>query len=190
MEDTKEIISSLKEVLSMKRYEHTIRVKETAIELSSHYDVSIDKVEAAALLHDYAKCFSVETLKSSIDKYALPSTLLTYHHELWHAPVAAELVKEKFHILDEDILNAIRYHTTGRVGMSPLEKIIFIADYIEPARNFPGIEDVRKLAIQNLDVAVRKALQNTILFLIGKDSTIHPDSFMAYNDLTMNMKGR
>src|SRR5699024_8778339 len=160
------------------------------VELAQKYDVSIHRVKTAALLHDYAKCFSINELKDYIQTFNLPTELLSFHHELWHGPVAAELVKERFSIMDEEILNAIRYHTTGRVGMTTLEYIIFVADYIEPARSFPGIEEVRLMAKVNVESAARKALRNTIIFLMNQDQAVHPDSYMAYNHLTVKTKER
>src|SRR5699024_7324073 len=129
----------------------------------------------------YAKCFSVDKLEQYMHIYELPNELLDFHHELWHGPVAAALVKEKYSINNEDILNAIRYHTTGRAQMSKLEYIIFVADYIEPARSFPGVEEVRVLAKNSLVDAARKALQNTIIYLMNSNMTVHPNSYLAYN---------
>jgi len=184
------LLEAVKEVLSEKRYQHTIRVMETAVELAHHYDIGDQEVKEAALLHDYAKCFSTDELQAYINQFHLPEELLSFHHELWHGPVAAEIVHEKFSIKNPDILNAIRYHTTGRVGMSLLEYIIFVADYIEPARSFPGVEEVRLMAKVNLENAARKALQNTIIYLMNQDMTVHPDSYMAYNFLTVKTKER
>lgn len=182
--DLNEIKKELKEKLSEDRYEHTLRVYDTAIQLANMYNESTEKVTIAALLHDYAKCESKQRLKQLIEKYHLPNELLQFHQELWHGPVGAMVAKEKFHITDEKVLHSIYYHTTGRANMSKLELIIFVADYIEPARNFPGVDEVRKLAKNDLKAAARKALQNTIVFLMEKGATIYPDTFLAYNDLT------
>ena len=95
----------------------------------------------------------------------IPKDLLDYHHELWHAPAGAYLVQQEVGITDAEILDAIRYHTTGRVGMTLLEKVIYLADYIEPGRKFPGVDEVRQLAKHNLNQAVCQALENTIYFL-------------------------
>lgn len=183
-----EILQVLKKKLSNDRYEHTIRVYETAIKLAYTYGESIDKVTKAALFHDYAKCLSENELKYYIESFKLPQQLLQFNKELWHGPVGAMIVKEKYQVLDQDVFNAIYYHTTGREKMSKLELIIFVADYIEPGRSFPGLDEVRDLANNNLQVAARKVLQNTIIFLMKKDATIYPDTFLAYNELTNNMK--
>jgi len=181
IEEAKKVV---KKQLTTKRYEHTLRVCDTAIELANHYGQSIEKVALASIFHDYAKCHSKETLKEHIISYQLPTQLLDFHHELWHGPVGAKLVEKRYDISDENVLNAIRYHTTGRQGMSPIELIVFVSDYIEPARNFPGVEEVRELAKVNIETAARIALKNTIIYLLHKNATIFPDTFLAYNELT------
>lgn len=181
----------LKEKLSKKRYEHTIRVYETAIQLAKKYHASIEKVSQAALLHDIAKCQPVESLQEAIHTYRLPASLLEFNEELWHGPVAAKWLAEKCNIDDAEVFNSIYYHTTGRANMTLVELIIFVADYIEPGRSFPGVEEVRELAQVDIKQAAQKALQNTLIFLISKNATIHPDTVAAYNELTNVMtKGR
>jgi predicted HD superfamily hydrolase involved in NAD metabolism len=173
--------------LSKERFEHTLRVKDTAIELAEKYSAPVDLVTTAALFHDYAKDMEKEYLKHLILTYQLPEDLLQYHFELWHGPVASKLIEEQFNITNKDVKNAIYYHTTGRANMSLIEVIVFVADYIEPGRNFPGVNEVREDAKKDIYVAARNALKNTIHFLLNKDATIHPDTFLAYNDLTKLM---
>lgn len=182
--DTNKIKRNLKSVLDDQRYEHTLRVTEQAIQLATRYSSEINKVEVAALLHDYAKCMNESILKSYIERFKLCNNLLDYNKELWHGPVGAELVRRKFAIEDESILNAIRYHTTGRQNMTDIEMIVFLADYTEPARQFPGVNEVRDLLNNDLYHALRKALVNTINFLMNRNVLIHPDTFLAYNDVT------
>jgi predicted HD superfamily hydrolase involved in NAD metabolism len=86
-------------------------------------------------------------------------------------------------VTDPEILQAVRYHTTGRAGMSLLEKVVCVADYIEPNRNFPGVEDIRSLAEQDLNEALAVALGGTIRFLIEQRKTVYPLTLIAYNDL-------
>lgn len=177
----------IQEQLTTERYEHSLRVADVAKELAIRYGAPEDKAVLAGLLHDYAKCQSREQLRKQIKEYDLPQQLLHYHHELWHGPVAAKIMEKHYDVMDDDILHAIAYHTTGRASMSLLEVIIFVADYIEPKRDIPGIEEVRSLAKENVFIAARKAIQNTIIYLMKKDATIHPDSFYAYNEWTNNM---
>lgn len=180
----------VREALTKDRYEHSLRVCETAQCLANHYGESTEKTALASIFHDYAKCFSKEILKEHIVTFKLPQQLLDFHHELWHGPVGAKLVEKRYGILDDDILSAIRYHTTGRAGMSRLELIIFVSDYIEPARSFPGVDEVREVAKGNLESAAQLALKNSIIFLINKCTTIFPDTIHAYNELTKKGSGQ
>ncbi|ARW46272.1 Nicotinate-nucleotide adenylyltransferase (plasmid) [Bacillus licheniformis] len=109
--------------------------------------------------------------------------MLNFHHELWHAPAGAALVKTEVGITDEDILSAIRFHTSGRPNMTLLEKVVYVADYIEPGRRFPGVEEVRTLAEEDLDSALIQALKNTITFLISKNQAVYPETVATYNAL-------
>lgn len=178
----------VQEALTNERYEHSVRVLETARKLAMHYGVPLDEVEKAAIFHDYAKCFSKEQLKENIRYYEIDTTLLNYHHELWHGPVAAAIIRDKFHITNSDIIQAIYYHTTGRTRMSMVEYLVFIADFTEPERKIPGIDEIRSLSFQNIEMAAQKALQSTIIHLMNQEATVHPDTFMAYNYITQKMK--
>lgn len=181
--DRNEALRIVKGQLPERRFKHTVGVMETAVALAKLYGADEKKAELAAIFHDYAKYRSREEMEKVILEENLPRDLLEHNIELWHAPVGAVLVEKETGISDEDILNSIRYHTTGRAGMTLLEKIIFLADYIEPGRNFPGVDEVRALARENLDLAMIKALANTISFLLEKKQLIYPDTIHTYNDL-------
>ncbi|GGE43364.1 hypothetical protein GCM10011391_22730 [Pullulanibacillus camelliae] len=177
-------IKKVRELLPDARYEHTLRVAETAVTLAKQYGADQEKAELAGILHDIAKYFPEDELYRTISSHPeIPNVFLNYHSSIWHAPVGAVYVQEQLGLLDLDIYNAITYHTTGRAGMSLLEKIIFLADYIEPGRDHPGVEPVRKLANKSLDQAVSLALVNTINYLIERYSPVFPDTIAAYNDL-------
>ncbi|QKY69516.1 bis(5'-nucleosyl)-tetraphosphatase (symmetrical) YqeK [Lentibacillus sp. CBA3610] len=186
---TDEAISIVKPHLKQERFDHTLRVAETAEELAGIYDEDVEKVRLAAILHDYAKYFPLDKMKQIIEESELPNDLIDYHHELWHGPAASVIIKQEHGVTDPDIRNAIRYHTTGRAGMSKMETILFVADYIEPGRSFPGVEEVRSTAKTDLNRAAWMALRNTIQFLVGKHVTVYPDTFHAYNDLTLRING-
>jgi predicted HD superfamily hydrolase involved in NAD metabolism len=183
--DREEALQIVKQKIAGPRYDHTVRVLETALRLAKRYGADEKKTEMAAIFHDYAKLEPINALRQWILDKKLDTALLDYHPELWHGPVAASIVQERMGIRDEDVLNAIRYHTTGRAGMTRLEKIIYLADYIEPGRQFPGLDEVRELAEKDLDSAVKKAIGNTIIFLVEKSAPIFPDTFKAYNDLLL-----
>ncbi|GAA0442916.1 bis(5'-nucleosyl)-tetraphosphatase (symmetrical) YqeK [Lentibacillus halophilus] len=182
-----EAIDIVRPHLKQERLEHTLRVTDTAVQLAEKYDEDSEKIELAAILHDYAKYFPLEDMKQLIKENDPANDLLDYHHELWHGPAASVLVEQRHGITDKDIRNAIYYHTTGRADMSQMETILFVADYIEPGRSFPGVDDVRETAQTNLYRAAWMALRNTIQFLVGKHNTVYPDTFYAYNDLTKRL---
>lgn len=186
IEDALKIVS---ENLSNERFDHTVRVLNQARELASHYNVKTYEVELAAIFHDYAKEFDDVYLKNYIIEHRLDERLLLFHKELWHGPVASHILKTKYNITENEILNAVYYHTTGRANMDNVELIIFVADYIEPKRRFPGVEKVRRIAFEDIRKAALISLKNTIPYLIQKGATIFPDTFYAYNDLTLTVLG-
>lgn len=178
-----EALKLVKEQLTEHRYQHTLGVMETAICLAKRYGADEKKAETAAIFHDYAKFRPKEEMREIILNQGFPKDLLDFNAELWHAPAGAYLAKAEAGVDDPEILDAIRYHTSGRPGMTLLEKIIYLADYIEPGRHFPGVEEVRELAKENLDAALIKSVQNTILFLIKRGQVVYPETFHTYNDL-------
>lgn len=179
----------IKPHLTVERYEHTLRVAETAVELAARYGESAEKAELAAIFHDYAKYRPLDEMRRWILNSPLPKDLLQYHHELWHGPVGSILINREYGIDDPEICQAIYYHTTGRANMSKLEMIIFLADYMEPGRSQPGVEEVREVAKQDLVKACWFVSRNTIQFLMQKKATIYPDTFYAYNDFTRRNGG-
>jgi predicted HD superfamily hydrolase involved in NAD metabolism len=178
----------VKKQLTDHRYQHTLGVMETAIALAKRYGGHEQKAELAAIFHDYAKFRPKDEMKEIIIDQGFPRDLLDYNSELWHAPAGAYLVEKEAGISDPEVLEAIRYHTSGRPGMTLLDKIIYLADYIEPGRHFPGVEEVRELAEANLDKALIKAIQNTMMFLLKKNQTVYPDTFYTYNDLIKKLE--
>jgi predicted HD superfamily hydrolase involved in NAD metabolism len=181
-------LALVKEQITERRYIHTLGVVESAIELAERYGADVKKAELAAIFHDYAKFRPKEEMEQIIIAEKMDPALLEYNMELWHAPVGAYLVNKEAGIQDAEILDAIAYHTSGRVGMSLLDKVVYLADYIEPGRSFSGVDEVRQTAKQNLDHAVIQALRNTVVFLMKRNQAIYPDTFKTYNDLIMNLK--
>lgn len=181
--DRKKALELVKIQLTEHRYKHTIGVMETAIQLARQYGADVKKAELAAIFHDYAKFRPKDEMKQIIIAEKMPADLLAYSSELWHAPVGAFLVAKEAGITDPEILDAIRYHTSGRAGMTPLEKIIYLADYIEPGRQFPGVDEVRELAETDLEQALVRSVQNSLVFLIKQNQPVYPQTLMTYNDL-------
>lgn len=165
-----------------KRYVHTLGVAYTACALAMCHGANIQDAKLAGFLHDSAKCMTTEKKIHKCEKYQIKITKVERDNPfLLHGKVGACLSKYKFGIENEDILNAVTYHTTGRPGMSMLEKIIYIADYIEPNRNqIPGLDEVRALAFKNLDATVLKILENTLNYLKEKGTVIDAMSQETY----------
>ena len=152
-----------KEKLPEKRYNHSLRVAETAIKLAEIYDGDTSKAELAGVLHDFCKYDDLG--------------------EILHGPVCAAIMEHEYGINDEEVLMAIKYHTTGRQQMTKTEKLIFIADYIEPGRTIPGVDDIRDMAYNqgSLDKTIYEISKRTVLFLIQKDITVYNKTIDCLN---------
>ena len=186
--DLKKIRKSMEKELDARRYEHTLGVAYTAAALAMCYDVDPIMAETAGLLHDCAKCLSDDKKISVCRKNNMEiNSVESRNPYLLHAKAGYCIAKNKFDIEDQDILNAILNHTTGRPGMSILEKIIYIADYIEPSRKqAPNLSEVRKLAFQNLDQALLKILTDILSYLESGGGEIDPltkETYDYYADL-------
>jgi predicted HD superfamily hydrolase involved in NAD metabolism len=164
-----------------------MNVVEMANELAVIYHCDLKKVRLAALLHDCAKSMSADQLLSYAKEYRIKVDKVSRHDpQLLHGAVGAVLAEEKYGINDYDIKNAIRYHTTGGKKMSNLDKIIYLADYIEKDRYFPGIEEIRDVAAKNLNQAVIMALTTSICYIAKSGLLIHKRTIDARNELIIN----
>lgn len=183
MLSTTEMKEKLQSALSVKRYIHTLSVAEEAERLSEVFGTNADRQRAnvAGLLHDCAKDYPTDLkLRLCKEYHVTTDEIILNETDLIHPFLGAEIAKREYLIEDEDILNAIRYHTTGRPNMSLLEKIIFIADFIEPGRErFEGLEEARRLAYLDLDVAMQFILKETIAYVKERNRTLHPLSQQA-----------
>ncbi|MBE1554641.1 bis(5'-nucleosyl)-tetraphosphatase (symmetrical) YqeK [Sporosarcina limicola] len=168
--------------VTIKRYEHVLRVAETAKILADRFQISVMKAEQAALFHDIAKFVDKAELRRMLENDNEDTRLFSFHPELWHAPAGAIIARDEYGVSDEDILNAIRSHTTGRAQMSPLEKVIYVADMTEPGRDFPGVDDLREAAKDNLDTAMAACIIHSVQFLVNKRAAVYPDSLECYNE--------
>ncbi|SMB80291.1 putative HD superfamily hydrolase of NAD metabolism [Desulfonispora thiosulfatigenes DSM 11270] len=182
-------VEIIKKRLNSKRYLHSIGVAETAKELALINGVNPDKAYLAGLIHDYAKCLTDQELLNLAKNNNLIADDVEYKQpDLLHGPVGAFLLKRDHNILDESILRAVRYHTTGCADMDTLTKIIYIADYIEPNRVFNGVKEIRELAFRNLSIGVLNGLDNSLKFIIEKNKLIHPLSIAARNWIIENIR--
>ncbi|MBB5180797.1 putative HD superfamily hydrolase involved in NAD metabolism [Planomicrobium koreense] len=187
--DQSAMLQKVKKRLPENRYNHVLGVLGTAVELAKRFNVPEEKAQVAAILHDVAKFSDRQWMQSVIISQKMDPLLLDYHAELWHAPVGAYVASYEFGVNDEDVLNAIRYHTTGRAGMSDLEKIIYVADMVEPNRKFTGVDELRQLKEQGLDVMMEACIKHSIEFLVSKNQPVFPDSLKCYEYFT-KQKGK
>lgn len=168
----------LQSAISVKRYIHTLGVADEAVKLAEIYGTAQDqqKARVAGLLHDCAKDYPESMRQRFCKEYKVKTDeIMNKQTDLIHPFLGAEVAKREYQVMDEDVLNAIRFHTTGRPNMSLLEKIIFIADYIEPNREkFGGLDEARRLAYLDLDKAMAYILENTIEYVKARGRLLHP----------------
>ncbi|MEG0473913.1 MAG: bis(5'-nucleosyl)-tetraphosphatase (symmetrical) YqeK [Solibacillus sp.] len=181
--ERQQLLAVIKGRMTEKRYIHTIGVMETAIQLAQHYGEDPKMAETAAILHDIAKFADVNWMKDVVNEQKLDARLLDWDAEILHGPVGAWIAETEFGIVQEEILNAIRYHTTGRVHMTPFEKIIYVADMIEPNRKFAGVERLRQLAKVDLQEAFIACVTHTLSFLVETHQAIYPLSIECFNSI-------
>lgn len=181
------MIDKLKIKLDEKRFLHSIGVAELARETANLFLIDEDKAYTAGILHDCAKNIPYnESVRLCIEYGILLNAVELANPALLHAPLGAKVAKREFLIDDEDILNAIRYHTVGRAGMSKLEKLIYVCDMAEASRDFSGVSDIRKMLKINLDDAVLMALRFSIEFNLKKNKLIHSGTIDAWNDIKLS----
>lgn len=180
--DLHKIRKQLIKALDSKRYEHTQGVAYTSAALAMRYGEDIQKAELAGLLHDCAKCLDNDKKIQICKKHNIEISEAEQNNPfLLHAKVGGFLAKSKYKIDDEEIIDAILYHTTGRPGMSLLEKIVYIADYIEPGRDYaPNLDEIRRLCFADLDEALLKILEDILIHLKESKKEIDPMTQMTY----------
>jgi len=173
----------LEEILRSRRYRHSLQVAHTAVKLAKRYRIDTRKAEIAGLVHDCGKNISLDRMKEllRINKADLPKEY--FSAALLHGFAGAIYARNVFKIADKDILDAVKYHTVGRKNMTMLEKIIYIADVIEPKREGGKIEMIRQLAFENIDQAILFEVEDKIEFLMKNRKIIHPNTIELRNTL-------
>lgn len=181
--DIKQIEKILKGMLPERRLKHSLNVSKCAVKLSEIYKCDKEKAEIAGLVHDCAKYFTGEQIEDSIKRFNVELDPLEVNNiALSHSVIGSYVAVDIFNIKDEEIINAIKYHTTGKENMSLLEKIIYMADLIEEDRNFPRVEELRELTYSGkLEEALLLSFNNTIKFVIDNNQLIHPRTIKARN---------
>lgn len=175
----------LEKRLKSSRFKHTCGVVTTAYKMAKHYGADAHKVMVAAALHDYAKNMNPEDLLNYAEQKNLAiDRVMRSSGELLHGLVGAKMVADELQIHDEEILNAIAYHTIGRRDMSLIEKIVYLADAIEPGRSeYLGLDALRELAYSDLDMAILVSVTGTLNYVLERGLPIHPNSLELYNSL-------
>ena len=162
-----------------KRIAHVLGTEQEAVRLSVRYGADIEKAQQAALLHDCTKNLNPESQLQLCERYNIElDEMERRERKLHHALTGAALAREMFGV-DEEIAGAIRYHTTGRADMTKLEKILYLADFIEPSRDFPGVEKLRAKCYEDLDAGLKLGLTMTARFVAERGGTPHPNTLAA-----------
>ena len=172
--------------LSEYRRVHSLNVSAEAVRYAEKYGGDVEKARLAGLLHDVTKETDFDTQLQIIENGGIMlSELERRSPKLWHAISGACYVRDVIGIDDEDIFNAIRYHTTGRAGMSQLEKLIFLADFTSAERDYPDIDVIRAHAENSLEEGMLYGIKFTISRLVGRGDLVCPDALSAYNDILL-----
>ncbi len=183
-----EIRGRLTELLSPKRYRHSVGVARMAEKLAGIYGADRDKAYFAGFVHDIAKGYDTQELNELVRKYGLPEEFID-SPALAHSKVGAEILKEEYGIDDEDVLNAVRYHTTGRANMSLLEEIVYVSDAIEQNRSYEGLRRLRMLASFDLDKACLEIIEFCIENVKRRGILLADDTIKAKYFIEDKIKG-
>ena len=179
----------LEEKLTEKRYFHSLCVADEAKRLASLYGADCQKAYLAGLLHDITKNLPENQHLKIFESFDIMLTDIEINaFKLWHAISGAAYLENVLKIEDNEILTAIRYHTTARENMSLLEKVLYIADFTSLDRDYSDVDVMRKLSVDSLEDAMTYALKYTINELLGKNAAIHPDTLNAYNQLMLRIE--
>jgi predicted HD superfamily hydrolase involved in NAD metabolism len=179
--DRLELIREMEKTLPYKRFIHTMGVAAVAAGLAMRHGEDVHRTEVAGILHDCAKKLSAEEMIRLCEKGDIPVTSVERKNPaLLHAGAGCVLANQRYGIADEEILGAIRWHTTGKPDMSLFEKILYLADYIEPTRDFEGIDELRELAFTDLDGAMVLGLGMTIDEIRRSGHEPYIDTLEAY----------
>ncbi|MGT2959842.1 bis(5'-nucleosyl)-tetraphosphatase (symmetrical) YqeK [Streptococcus caballi] len=175
------LLEKVQSVMSDKRFKHVLGVEKAAIHLAELNGYDTEKAGLAGLLHDYAKEVPDQTFLDLIDKYQLDPELKNWNNNVWHGMVGIYKIQEDLGVTDKEILHSIETHTVGSTSMSLLDKIVYVADYIEHNRNFPLVEEARAIAEQDLDRAVAFETVHTVEHLAHQALPIFPQTIETYN---------
>ena len=175
------LLAKMETVMPEKRLRHCLGVEKAARELAERFGLDVEKAGLAGLLHDYAKKVSDEEFLALIDKYQLDPDLKNWGNNVWHGMVGIYKIQEDLNLQDPEILGAIEIHTVGASQMTDLDKVIYVADYIEHNRAFPGVDQARVIAELSLNKAVAYETAHTVEHLAHQGFPIYPQTLDTYN---------
>ena len=176
---------------SEKLYWHAQRVENTAIELAQKYGLNQEKAALAGLTHDYGKLLGHDELIGLVLKNSISiEPIMLWEPALLHAPVGAWLLEHELGLQEQDVLDAVRQHTTGSEKMGLLSRVVYLADFIEPGRKFSGVEKVRDLALKQnqLEQALLVAVEMTIFSVLQKGRLLHGASIAMRNSIILFLR--
>ena len=183
-EKYKEYDKLLRSKLDDYRYIHSLGVAKSAKELAALYGADEEKAYTAGLLHDVMKNASPDEQLQIMEKAdIILSPCEKLNQKLWHAIAGAAFLKTELNITDEEIISAVRWHTTGKAGMTTLEKTVYLADFISEDRTYPDVDEVRRLAPISLERAIVYTQKYCIQKLLSQNMIIDPSGVECYNDL-------
>lgn len=177
----------IKSMMSENRYNHCVNVSKEAVKLAKRYGGDEEKAAIAGILHDITKEMpKEEQLQIMLDSGIILDDIQKNAPKLWHGICGSVYINKHLGIDDKDIINAICYHTTGRAGMSLLEKIIFVADFTSEERTYKGVATMRKKSRKSLEDAMLYGFKFTFSDLSSRELAIHPDELACYNEIVLN----
>ena len=177
----------MKDNLKPRRYQHSLGVEQMATELATIYGADVEKAAFAGRYHDIAKGFDTDMMDSYINKYGVDPRYLG-NPALAHSKVAAAILSKDYGVVDEDILNAVKSHTTGRVGMSLLEEIVYVSDAIEYNRNYPELEALQQEARENLDLACYHIMNFAVEMIMENGRELDEETINAREFIKQRLK--
>jgi predicted HD superfamily hydrolase involved in NAD metabolism len=189
--DKYEIEEEIKRSMTHERFQHSLRVRDTALRLAEIYGCKREGAEFASLLHDVARDIPVETMRKLFkenDDCEVNIDIDSDNYLLLHAKAGKIIAKQKFGVKDEDVLRSIELHTTGGVSMTLLNKVVFVADFIEPERKFKGVEKARELSFLSLEETVLYIYKFLLKRLLRKELFICQNTFLGYNEIIQNKR--
>ncbi|MBR0542269.1 MAG: bis(5'-nucleosyl)-tetraphosphatase (symmetrical) YqeK [Clostridia bacterium] len=183
----KEFVEEIKKKLSEYRFYHSLNVADEAKRLALKYGADPEKAYTAGLVHDIMKDTPKNEQLKLFEKYNIKLTPVELESpKTWHAMSGEAYLRNELNVTDEEILKAVRYHTTARAGMSLLEKVLYIADYTSAERNYDDVDVMREKADRSLEEAMLYGLQFTINEMVTEGRAVHPDSIHAYNEVAIS----